>query len=166
MDLKIRKETPSDEPKVDELIREAFGRSGEADLVERLRTGAAFIPNLSLVAEADGQVIGYILFSPVQIRDDRGAQSESLLLAPLSVRPAWQRRGIGSHLVNMGLAVARELGYRTVLVRGSDGYCLRFGFVAAENFTSSEFMALELVPDSLRLLSGSVIFPPGFQADA
>lgn len=166
MDLRIRKETPADQPTVYEVNREAFGRSGEADLVERLRTGAAFIPNLSLVAEVDGQIIGHILFSPVRLRDDQGAESETLLLAPLAIRPAWQRRGIGSHLVNMGLAVARELGYRTVIVRGSDGYCPRFGFVAAENFASSEFMALELVPDSLRLLSGSVIFPPGFQADA
>ncbi|HEY0895231.1 MAG TPA: N-acetyltransferase [Sphingobacteriaceae bacterium] len=168
MDLKIRKETPADHLHVHEVTRQALGRA-HAELADHLRDSPYFIPNLSLVAEVEGQVIGHMMFTLAIIRNDQGPDSESLVLALLAIRPDWQHQGCGSHLMNMGLAVARELGYRCVIGTGNNRYCARFGFGEAENLRlppsgSSppvRLMALELVPESLRQLSGSVIFPPG-----
>ena len=96
--MKIRQETPKDYEEVYELIREAFASAehadgNEQDLVEALRKGDAFIPELSLVAEEDGQLAGHILFTKAQV-----GEAEVLALAPLSVRPAFQRsrRATGS----------------------------------------------------------------------
>lgn len=97
--MKIRQETPKDYEEVYELIREAFASAehadgNEQDLVEALRKGDAFIPELSLVAEEDGQLAGHILFTKAQV-----GEAEVLALAPLSVRPAFQRQGVGTAII-------------------------------------------------------------------
>jgi putative acetyltransferase len=57
-----------------------------------------------------------------------GAPGEVGLLAPLGVRPEWQRRGIGRALVGAAIAAARDAGMRRVLVLGDPAYYGRFGF--------------------------------------
>ncbi len=168
MKLKIRKETPADHLQIREVNRQAAGLK-QAELADRLRNSPYYIPNLSLVAEVEGQVIGHLMFTTVIIRNGQGSDSESLALTLLAIRPDWQHLGYGAHLMNIGLAVARELGYRCVIGSGSDPYCARFGFGEAEhlrlppagNSPPVRLMALELVPRSLLRLSGFVIFPPG-----
>ena len=55
-----------------------------------------------------------------------------LALAPLSVRPGWQRRGVGSALMAEGHRRARELGYGYSTVLGSTDYYPRAGYVPAQ----------------------------------
>ena len=95
----IRQEKREDYPEVYELIKQAFASAehadgNEQDLVEALRKSDAFLPELSLVAEEDGKLAGHILFTKANVGD-----RQVLVLAPLSVRPEMQRRGIGTALI-------------------------------------------------------------------
>ena len=120
-DYEIRQETEKDYPQVFKLVEEAFRDMEESDhreqfLVERLRHSPAFVPELSLVADGDGGVVGYGLMTRVSIRSGI-LDAESLALAPVAVRPDRQSMGIGSALSCMhgppGWATSRPLCWGT-----------------------------------------------------
>ena len=168
--MMIRPETPADYSAVYELNRVAFdGRDAEPRLVEAIRRAEGFIPELSLVAEEGGAVVGHILFSPIIVAIDRG-EVPALSLAPMAVRPDRQRRGIGSALVRHGLAECGRLGHRIVIVVGHAEFYPRFGFSSAlaQNLAcpfgncGEAWMALELVPGALQGVWGTVKYPKAF----
>ena len=93
------------------MVRAAFDHHREvADLVDLIRASPQFVPELSLVARHDGQVVGHVMLSHADLVDELGDRHRILTLSPLSVAPALQRRGIGSALVPAGLAAADALG--------------------------------------------------------
>lgn len=154
--IAIRQERQADQEAVYRLVTRAFETAeqsdgNEQDLVEALRGSDTFVPELSLVAEIDGKVVGHIMFTELRIGDH-----VALALAPLSVLPECQRRGIGSALVREGHRIARELGYGYSVVLGSDAYYPRFGYVPAVRFgiqpcfdvPSENFMACRLREDA------------------
>ena len=100
----IRPETVDDFPAVREVVNLAFQNDdeGEADLIDALRAEPGYTPELSLVAELNGTVVGHIIFSDAYIDTDDGRVS-AICLGPLAVHPDWQQRGIGSRLVEEGL---------------------------------------------------------------
>ena len=100
MIAKIRKEKKTDYLQIKEVNDLAFNQENEGLLVDKLRLNPKFIAELSIVAVFDDKVIGHILFSPIKIRDDRNSY-QSLALAPMSVIPEFQNRGIGGKLKNM-----------------------------------------------------------------
>ena len=165
--LTIRQERPSDSASISRVHQEAFGSRTEADLVERLRTGGKF--KVSLVADIEGQVVGHILFTEVNIE---GLDSDlSLLgLAPMSVLPEFQRRGIGSELIRRGLTLCRDLGHDAIVVVGHPEYYPRFGFVPGSchglrceyDVPDDVFMSLELRAGALKEMSGIVRYQPEF----
>ncbi len=150
----VRAETAEDIPAVHQVNELAFGRPGEADLVDALR--AAAHPHISLVAADDGQVIGHIFFSPVALEGGRSATA-ILGLAPLAVLPEYQGRGVGSRLVREGLKECRRVGCDVVVVLGHPEYYPRFGFVPASRkglrceypVPEDVFMVAELKPNAL-----------------
>jgi putative acetyltransferase len=85
---------------------------------------------ISLVAEADGIVIGHVAISPVSISD---GTSGWFGLGPISVLPQHQRRGVGSQLIREGLRILRDRGASGCVVLGEPGYYSRFGFQADPN---------------------------------
>ena len=90
----IRKEEPKDYEIVYSVVKDAFDSAehsdgNEQDLVNALRKGESFIPELSLVAEINGKIVGHILFTRAMVGRDA-----VLVLAPLSVVPKYQRKGI------------------------------------------------------------------------
>lgn len=166
---KIRKENAQDYPSVYNVNTNAFKRKEEARLVDRLRLSDAFVPELSLVATIDEHVAGYILFTEIHILDgDRKIQS--LALAPVAVSPQHQRKGIGRLLVTHGLKEAKRLGYKSVIVLGSDTYYPQFGFTPTSkwqiapplNIPENVFMGLEFEEGSLSTVKGIVKYPREF----
>jgi len=86
MSIIIRTELESDYPQVHHVNFFAFeDREDEAILIERIRTTPYFIPQLSIVAEKDGEVIGHVLLSKAEIVDLE-IHHEVIALAPFAVR--------------------------------------------------------------------------------
>ena len=154
----IRPEAPGDVAAIRRLNDDAFGQPEEGEIVDRLRRALAGSdePWISLVAELEGEVVGHILFTAVTVCDRAGGEivGRAVGLAPMAVRPDLQRRGIGTRLLEAGLARCRAAGHELIVVLGHPAYYPRFGFVEAAGLglrwehdaPSEAFMALELVP--------------------
>ena len=170
-DVIVRPETVDDFPAVREVVNLAFQNDdeGEADLIDALRAEPGYTPELSLVAELNGAVVGHIIFSDAYVDTDNGRVS-AISLGPLAVHPAWQRQGIGSRLVEVGLAAGRRLGHRIAVVIGHSTYYPRFGFVRARPLgiemvlgrREESRMIIELEPGALDGIRGTVYFSPVF----
>jgi putative acetyltransferase len=167
--ITVRPETAEDYAAIREVTLLAFGQEVEARLVEDLRDSPDFIPELSLVAVQDEQVVGHILFSPMIIETEKGAVP-ALSLAPVSVRPECQNQGIGSQLVREGLKRCRSLGHEVVVVVGHPDYYPRFGFSSARakgleasfEVPDEAFLVLELAPGALDGIAGVIKYPPPY----
>lgn len=126
--LIVRPETPGDGPAIADLHTRAFtNRVAEAVIVALHRQRAAFDPELSLVAERDGQIVGHALFSPRTIYLF-GKPVAAVNLAPIGVDPACQRTGIGSALMEEGHRIAVAKGYSMSFLLGHASYYPRFGY--------------------------------------
>lgn len=128
----IRREETKDHGAVYEVVKKAFETAehadgNEQDLVNALRKSGAYIPELSLVAETGGKLVGHIMFTKAEV-----GGAAVLALAPLSVLPEYQRKGIGSALVREGHRIAGELGYGYSVVLGSETYYPRLGYVPGD----------------------------------
>jgi putative acetyltransferase len=165
----IRPERPEDYPGIFAVNHRAFNRENEARLVESLRASPGFIPELSLVAEENGRLVGHILFSPAVLANEK-EEISVLALAPMAVLPEVQNRGIGSALVRQGLDACRRLGHKLVIVLGHAEYYPRFGFRPARPLgieapfpVADEFwMAIELRPGAAQGLDGTIRYPEPF----
>jgi len=131
-EIAVRLEAASDQSAVFRVTAAAFGREKEARLVDALRVSDAFVPELSLVAEKDGTIAGYILFTKVEFTRD--PSHRGLAIGPVSVAPDMQKLGIGAELIKTGIGKARKLGFDSVILLGHPEYYPRFGFVPASNW--------------------------------
>lgn len=127
-DPRLRLERPEDASAVRAVVEATFGRPNEADLVDRLRPSSDRIDPLWMVAELDNRVVGHIAYSRVTVQPSGEA---GIALAPVSVLPTHQGRGIGTRLIERSLAAARELGEPFVILLGHSDYYPRFGFTPA-----------------------------------
>jgi putative acetyltransferase len=126
--ITIREERVTDYATIGEVHAQAFGdRALEATIVALLRQRRAFDPELSLVAEIDGRVIGHVLFSPYQIRL-LDQTIPAVNLAPIAVDPKYQGQGIGSQLILEGHTLAAARGYLVSFLLGHTTYYPRFGY--------------------------------------
>lgn len=155
----IRKESPRDYDAIYLVVKEAFRSAehadgNEQDLVALLREGENDIPELALVAEIQGEIVGHIMFTKAKV-----GESPVLALAPLSVLPGHQRKGIGTALVTQGHEIAKELGYGYSVVLGSEKYYPRMGYVPADTLgilppfevPKENFMAYKLQENAARI---------------
>ena len=139
MNYIIRQETPADFAEVENVVREAFWNvyspgCNDHYLVHLMRDSAAFIPELALVAELDGKIIGYVVNLRSYIDRDDGKRYEVLSLGPIAVLPEYQRTGIGAAMIARVKAIARDMGFRAVLLCGNPAFYTKQGFVAAEQY--------------------------------
>ena len=169
MQIIVRPERGKDFPAIKTVNNLAFGQENEGNLVEKLRKTQDYVPGLSLVAEIENEIVGYILFYPIQIAAEDAA-FPSLALAPLAVLPAYQHRGIGKQLVKTGLIRAKQLGYPSVIVLGHPLYYPQFGFDRASKWNircpfevpDASFFAIALKKDGLAKVHGTVAYPKAF----
>ncbi|MFN8671740.1 MAG: N-acetyltransferase [Candidatus Sericytochromatia bacterium] len=170
MNILIRKENINDFIGISEVNTQAFKQENEAKLVNLLRSSINFIPELSLVAILNDKLIGHILFTKIKIINEKKQGFESLALAPMSVLPEFQNKGIGSKLVKEGLNQSKNLGYKSVIVLGHSEYYPKFGFKKASNWNikcpfnvpDSSYMAIELIDKGLDNISGIVEYSKEF----
>ena len=134
--MNIRPMEPRDFTACENVAREAFWnvyRPGcvEHLLVRRLETAAEAEPRLAFVAEDGGELIGLVMCAKGQLMWPCGSVTEHLCVGPLAVLPEWQKKGVGSALMERVLAEARKLGWESAVLTGSPNYYACFGFVPA-----------------------------------
>lgn len=168
--IKVRAEAANDFNAIDVVNLSAFEGESEAQLVGELRKSPGFIPDLSLVAELNGRIVGHVVLSRVQLRSG-GKAREILALGPMSVVPSQSHRGIGSELIDAAVARARPLCYEAIVVAGHPDYYRRFGFKPASEWgvgcnldiPEDALLAMELVDGTLSG-GGEVEYPDIFRA--
>ncbi|MBZ0072595.1 MAG: N-acetyltransferase [Thiohalobacteraceae bacterium] len=164
----VRAEVPEDVRAIDVVNLSAFQGEEEARLVSAIRRSADFVPELSLVAELNGRIVGHLLLSKVKLQ--RGGESHVVLaLGPMSVVPSQSHRGIGSELIRAATQRAREMRYVAIVVAGQPDYYQRLDFkpvstwdlVSNLRLPEDALTAMELVPGALNG-GGKVIYPDVF----
>jgi putative acetyltransferase len=165
--IEIRDERADDVAAIRRVIESAFKGRIEADVVDSARAQGRVA--ISLVGTAGDSIVGHVLLTEVEIISADPAP-RGVGLAPLAVRPVFQRRGIGGALMAAALARARDAGYAFMVLLGDPAYYRRFGFRAASSLglycefdaPDEAFMALELTPGALTNVSGTVRYAPEF----
>lgn len=135
----VRQTTEADYTTVYDLIKTAFltaeHRDGdEQDFAVNLRSGEGYIPELDLVAEIDGQLMGHIMLTKTYVARPDGSQYDTLMVAPLSVLLEYRSTGVGSALMQEGLRLAMTMGYETAFLVGDPNYYQRFGYQPTQLF--------------------------------
>lgn len=169
MALHIRSEREADFPAIHDLVRAAFAQAkasdgDEQEFVAAMRGHPGYIPDLALVAEKGPVLAGYVMLTGTRIVGGNGPH-EALLLAPLCVSPAVQRRGVGAALIREAFRRAVAMGFGSVFLAGDPEYYRRFGFRAARKFgighelnvPDKYILAHELVPGALADKTGVII---------
>jgi predicted N-acetyltransferase YhbS len=172
--MTIRQEQVNDFKEVFNLIEKAFKTEQISDhkeqfLVERLRKSEAFIPELSMVAEIDKKIVGHILITKLKIKNETD-EYDSLALAPVSVLPEFQGKGIGGKLISEAHKKAKELGHKSIILLGHEKYYPRFGYEQADKYgiklpfevPKENCMVIELIENGLNKVSGTVEYPKEF----
>ncbi len=160
--ITIRNERSSDRSLVEHITREAFYNQyvpgcTEHYLVHIMREHPDFIPELDFVIEADGQVIGNIMYTKACLTGEKGKEKTVLTFGPISILPQYQRKGYGKLLMEYSFQQAVMLGYDAVIIFGSPANYVSSGFksckkygVSTENGTFPAGMLVkELIPDAL-----------------
>ncbi|MFH7027351.1 MAG: GNAT family N-acetyltransferase [Heteroscytonema crispum UTEX LB 1556] len=165
--MNIRRETLPDYAAIAEVNILAFGQKNEAQLVNKIRDSDCYIPDLALVAEVDGVVVGHILFSYIDLVDEERLQV--LGLAPMAVRPQFQRQGIGSKLVQTGLEIADAMGEAIVILLGHPQFYSRFGFQPSVSYkiespfeVPEDVFMVKPLKNYQEKYRGKVVYPPAF----
>lgn len=159
----IRPEKPDDIAAIRALHAGSFPTDLEARLVALLRDAGRL--HVSLVAQADGDIVGHVAFSPVTTAT--GVVGTGL--APVAVAASHRRRGIAAALIKAGLEKCKAAGWKWVVVLGEPAYYSRFGFRPASEYGLSDeygggpaFQVMELTTGDLPVGAGLVRYAPEF----
>lgn len=179
--ITIRKETPADYAAVEHLTREAFWnvyRPGcmEHYVVHVLRRDPAFVPELDLVMEQDGALVGHVLYMRAAITADDGREIPVMTFGPISIRPDLQRQGLGKRLLETSMEQAAALGAGALCIEGNLEFYGKSGFVVAgtrgiryhgepEQQIVPYFLLKELKPGFLYGVTGVYHTPQGYFVD-
>ena len=125
-------ETEKDYRHVEELTREAFWNlyvpgCDEHYLSHILRDHEDFIKELDYVAEIDGVIVGSIMYTHSWLISDTETVNV-LTFGPLCVHPDYQRKGIGTALIEKTKAIAIEMGIPAIIIYGDPHNYCKHGF--------------------------------------
>jgi putative acetyltransferase len=100
----------------------------EADMISLARQSATFDPQLSIVAEERGEIMGHILLYPSYFMA-MGVLVKGVIPGPISVKPDIQKQGLGTKLIDYAHTAAKERGYEFALLCGHPEYYPKFGYI-------------------------------------
>ena len=176
----IRREEEKDRRAVEHLVRESFWnvyRPGcyEHYVLHKLRSDPAFVPELDLVMEKDGQLIGQNMFMRAVIRKDDATLLPIMTMGPICITPELQRKGYGKLLLDESLERAAALGCGALCFEGNILFYGKSGFTYAREFgiryhdlpegaDDSFFLCRELIPGYLKGVRGVYGPPEGYFA--
>lgn len=175
---RIRTETPADYRAVENLTREAFWnvyRPGclEHYVLNQFRSQPDFVPELDLVMEAEGALIGHVMYVRSAIQTDDGRTLPIMTFGPISIAPQWKRQGYGTVLLRHSMELAREMDAGALAITGNLGFYGKSGFVVAktrgiryaDDPDADYFLVAELEPGFLTGVSGTYRDPAGYFVD-
>ena len=133
----LREENNADYFEVENLTREAFWNKykpgcDEHFILNKLRQKESFIKELTYIALYENKIIGNIVYSKMFHKGK--ILNEIICFGPISVHPDFQKRGIGTLLINTTVAKAINLGYKAIMITGNKNYYSRFGFKTAFDY--------------------------------
>ena len=180
-DCIIRLETSRDHTEVEYLVRESFWNVYRPGCLEHyvlhcLRDDPDFIPELDLVMEKDGVIIGQNIFMHASIAADDGRNVPILTMGPICIANALKRQGYGKLLLDYSLKQAAKLGMGAVCFEGNIDFYGKSGFTYASRFgiryhglpegeDASFFLCKELIPGYLDGITGEYATPSGYFVD-
>jgi len=163
MNITLRREAVSDYRCVEELTREAFWNlyvpgCSEHFLAHCMRKHEDFIRDLDYVALIDGKVIGNIMYTRSHVISEEKHILNTLTFGPVSVLPEYQRKGIGSLLIEKTILEAKQNDEKAIIIFGSPKNYCKFGFKSCKDFNVSTvdgkypygLLVLELVEGQLK----------------
>ena len=181
-ELRFRLETREDHDLTERLCREAFWNVYRPGCLEHyvlhcLRSCADFVPELDIVMECDGNVIGQNVFVRAAIHADGGGEVPIMTMGPIWILPEFQGRGYGKLLLDHSLERAAEFGCPALCFEGNIGFYGKSGFSFARNFgiryhglpegaDDSFFLCKELLPGYLNGVTGEYSTPEVYLVDA
>ena len=178
----IRIETPADYAAAESLTREAFWNvycpgCTEHYILHSFRGKADFVPELSLVMELDGRLVGHIMYVRSEIHADDGRSIPVMTFGPISIAPEYQRQGCGTVLLRESMRRAKLLGAGAIAIEGNIGFYGKSGFEVASargihyageprDAEVPYFLLCELKPGFLCGVTGTYRDPEGYFPDA
>ena len=174
----IRNETEADHRTVEELTKKAFWNlyvpgGSEHYLVHVMRRHEDFVPELDFVIEADGQVVGSIMYTKARLVDETGAEKQILTFGPVCVLPECQRMHYGKMLIEHSFEQAAALGYDVIVIFGDPGNYVSRGFKSCKRYNvclengvfPTAMLVKELKPAALDGRRWFYYESPGMQID-
>ncbi|MDV3426548.1 MAG: N-acetyltransferase [Bacillota bacterium] len=178
MDIKLRREKESDDQEVEKLTRDAFWNvhvpgCSEHYLAHIMRESKDFVKELDYVACWNDKILGNIMYTKAVVLGDDGVKHPVLCFGPISVLPEFQDRGIGTRLIEHTKEMAKEIGYKAILIFGDPEYYKRVGFTGAESFEigtawdtyAVPLLACELIPGALEDCKGRFFESTVYEVD-
>lgn len=177
----IRRERPADYAAVEHLTREAFWNVYcpgclEHYVVHVLRQDPDFVPELDLVMEQNGELIGHVMYMRARIAADNGREIPVMTFGPISIRPDLQRQGLGKYLLDCSMKLAGDQGAGALCIEGNINFYGKSGFVVAgtkgiryhgapEQQIVPHVLLKELQPGFLEGVTGVYHTPQGYYVD-
>lgn len=180
-DTIIRIETPDDYAAAENLTREAFWNVYRPSCLEHyvlhcFRVKKSFVPELSLVMEQRGKLIGHVMYVRSEIHADDGRSIPVMTFGPISIAPEFKRKGYGTILLRESMRRAKILGVSALAIEGNIGFYGKSGFVVASargiHYAAEPrdaevpyFLICELKPGYLDGVTGTYQDPEGYFVD-
>jgi predicted N-acetyltransferase YhbS len=178
MDLVIRKESEHDFRQVEELTREAFWNKhapgcDEHYLAHVMRNHPDFLPELDFVATLGDKIVGNIMYTKSHLINEKSISIKTITFGPVSVLPEYQKRGIGSTLIQYSMKEAALAGYQVIVIQGHPHDYCKHGFKGSKSMGVSDvegkfpysLLVLELEGGGLKNHSWKIDFSPVFNVD-
>ena len=177
-DYIIRVEEKRDYREVENLTRDSFWNVHRPGCTEHYvlhcyRNNPDFIPELSLVMEVDGKIIGHVMYSKASIALETDGTLPIWTFGPISIHPDFKRKGYGLKLLNYSIERAKKMGIGFICMEGNIDFYRHAGFDLASKLKihyhaepkDSDvpyFLAQELIPGFLNGVEGTYCPPKGY----